>query len=416
MNLMTTTSGPVDRALADRASSALPHGVYGHVTRMLQWPGAPQFVSHAEGARFWDVDGNEYLDLMCSWGPIILGHRHPIVEAAVREQHERVDCGNGPSPVMVELAERLIDVVDHAAWAMFAKNGGDATTLCLTLARAHTGRATILLADGAYHGALPWCTPNDLGVVPGDRAHLATYRYNDLESVIAAANAHAGDVAGIIVSPFKHDAGFDQEMPDPAFAQGLRHLCDRLGAMLILDDVRCGLRLAYGSSWEALGVAADLSAWGKAIANGYALAAVMGGEHLRDAATAIFATGSFWFSADAMAASMATLEVLEREHGVATMRRWGQRFCDGLAQQARDRGVQINLTGHVTMPYVTFAGDRDYERGEAFAAVCAREGLFLHPRHNWFVSMALSGEDLELALAATSHAFDAVAGGFAAPR
>ncbi len=411
MSLITSTTGPLDSALRRRASTSLPYGVYGHVTADLLWPGAPQFVARAEGSRFWDVDGNEYVDLMCSWGPILLGHRHPAVEEAVARQHALVDAGNGPAPVMIELAERLVSVVDHAAWTMLAKNGGDATTLCLTIARAHTGRATILTAGGAYHGALPWCSPGDRGIVPGDRAHLAHYVFNDLDSVLAAAAAHEGDLAGIVVSPFKHDAGYDQELPDPAFARGLRDLCDRTGALLILDDVRAGFRLAFGSSWEPLGVAPDLSAWSKGIANGYALSAVLGAEHVRAAAASVYATGSFWYSADAMAASLATLDVLEREDGVAAMRRWGVRLWDGIEAQARERGVAIVLTGHATMPYLTFPGDVDHALGELFAAVCAREGLYVHPRHNWFVSTALSDADLDAALRATGRALDAVAAG-----
>lgn len=408
MTVITATAGQVDRLLRRRASSALPGGVYGHVSADLLWPGAPQFVARAEGARFWDADGREYVDLMCSWGPIVLGHRHPDVEEAVRRQHERVDCGNGPSPVMVDLAERFVEVVDHADWAMFAKNGSDATTLCLTIARAHTERSTILLAEGAYHGAHPWCSPSRLGVPAGDRAHLAYYRYNDLESVIDAARAHSDDLAGILVSPFRHDAGDDQELPDREFARGLRELCDRTGALLILDDVRCGFRIAYGSSWEPLGIAPDLSAWSKSIANGYALAAVLGSGQVRKAAASVFATGSFWFSADAMAASMATLNVLDRENGVETMHERGRQLWDGIERRARERDLPINLTGHVTMPYLTFPGDRDHERGQMFAAVCAREGVYLHPRHNWFVSTALTRENVDVALNAIGRAFDAV--------
>lgn len=404
-----TRDGP-DLMLQGRAAVVVPGGMYGHQSASLLWPGAPQFVRAGEGAHVWDADGNEYIDLMCSFGPIILGHRHPAVEEAVQRQHERIDCGNGPAPVMVKLAERLVEVVDHAGWVMFAKNGTDATTLCLTLARAHTGRATILVADGAYHGAAPWCTPNPAGTVPEERAHLAYYRFNDLESVRAAAASHAGDLAGIIVSAFRHDAGFDQEMPEPAFAQGLRDLCDEAGALLILDDVRCGLRIAYGGSWEYLGIAPDLSAWSKAIANGYPLAAVLGSDRVRQAATEIFATGSFWLSADAMAASLATLDALDRDQGVATIHRRGKQFWNGLKQQAGDESLDINLTGHVAMPYLSFAGDRDYQLAEVFAAVCAREGLWLHPRHNWFLSAAHTDHDISQALRATARAFGAVAG------
>lgn len=409
MTNISSVGGAQTRALHHRASAVIPGGVYGHVSAELLWPGAPQFWASGDGSRVRDVDGRDYIDLMCSWGPIVLGHRHPGVEDAVQRQHARIDCGNGPGEVMVELAERMVGVIDHADWCMFAKNGSDATTLCLTQAREATGKSTILVASGAYHGALPWCNPIEAGVVPGDRAHLAYYRYNDLESVYRAADAHRGDLAGIIVSPFKHDAGFDQELPDPTFARGLRELCDRTGALLILDDVRCGLRLAYGSSWEPLGVRPDLSAWGKAIANGYALAAVVGGDHVRGAAKSVFATGSYWFSSDAMAASLATLEILEETSGLATMKARGRQLWDGIQAQAAERSLDVNLTGPVTMPYLTFADDERHERGEIFCAAAAEAGLFVHPRHNWFLSAGHTEHDMAEALAATAHAFDRVA-------
>jgi glutamate-1-semialdehyde 2,1-aminomutase len=404
-----TRARTIDRALRERAQAVIPGGMYGHQSTAFLWPGAPQFMSTADGSRIWDVDGNEYIDLMCSYGPILLGHRHPGVEDAVRRQHELIDCGNGPAAVMVDLAERLVAVVEHADWAVFAKNGTDATTLCLTFARAHTGRAAILAAEGAYHGAAPWCTPSRSGIVAGDRSHLAYYRFNDLESVHRAAAAHEGDLAGVIVSPFRHDAGFDSEMPDPAFAHGLRELCDRTGALLILDEVRAGLRLAYGGSWEHLGLRPDLSAWGKGIANGYPLAAVLGAEPVRSAAKSVFATGTFWTSADPMAAAIATLDVLKQTDGVAALHTAGQQFWDGVQHQASARSVEINLTGPVTMPYITFAAERDHELGDVFARGCAENGLYLHPRHNWFISAAHSEHDIEQALTATDQGFAAVA-------
>jgi glutamate-1-semialdehyde 2,1-aminomutase len=408
MAINAAFSRPVDEALISRAVKALPRGVYGHMSRDLLWPGAPQFMARGDGSRIWDVDGNEYVDLMCSYGPILLGHRHPRVEEAVLRQHHHIDCGNGPAPVMIDLAERLIEIVDHADWTIFAKNGSDATTLCLTLARAYTERSTILVAEGAYHGALPWCTPNPLGTIPSDRANLAYYRYNDLGSVMAKARAHGGDLAGIIVSPFRHDAGFDQELPDPAFAEGLRDLCDRTGAQLILDDVRAGFRVSHGSSWEPLGVYPDLSAWSKAIANGYPLAAALGAEHLREVAASVYVTGSFWFGADAMAAGLATLDALADEDGVGQIHAWGSRFWTGVEEAASKRSVPIKLTGHVSMPYLTFADDPEHVQGDLFAAACAASGLFVHPRHNWFVSTALTEVDLEVALGAVGEGFDAV--------
>ena len=298
---------------------------------------------------------------MCSYGPIVLGHRHPAVEAAARAQLDRGDCQNGPGELLVELAERFVDVVDHADWALFAKNGTDATTACVTVARAPTERRKVLVAEGAYHGAAPWCTPAIAGVVPEDRAHLLHFRFNDLESVTKAVESAPDDVAAIVVSPFKHDARHDQELVDPAFANGLRAVCDDIGAALILDDVRCGFRLAHGGSWEPIGVAPDLSAWSKAIANGYPLAAVAGNDRFRGGAEQIFVTGSFWFAAVPMAAAVATIDALGAEDAVATMERTGQRLRDGLAAPGRRPRRGVNQTGPVQMPLMTFTDDGDFE-------------------------------------------------------
>jgi glutamate-1-semialdehyde 2,1-aminomutase len=276
------------------------------------------------------------------------------------------------------------------------------------IARAATGRATVLAARGSYHGAAPWCTPRPAGTTPGDRAHLAYFAYNDLASAEAAAEAAAGDLAAIIVTPYRHDIGQDQELADPAFARGLRALCDRAGAALILDDVRTGFRLHLGGSWEPLGVAPDLSAWSKAIANGYPLAAVLGSDPFRAAATEVFTTGSFWFSAVPMAAALATLGALADEHAVATMAARGRALRDGLAGQAARWEVAIRQSGPVQMPFLTFTGDTGFALANTFAGEAMRRGAFLHPRHNWFISAATTPADIDRVLEATDQGFAAV--------
>ncbi len=408
MTLADTHPLTADAALRRRAAAVIPGGMYGHQSAAQLPAGFPQFMVRGRGARVWDADGNEYVDLMCSYGPVILGHQHPAVDAAARAQQQQGDCQNAPSPRMVELAEALTATVAHADWAMFAKNGTDATTLSLMIARAATGRRKILAARGAYHGAAPWCTPRLAGTTPEDRAHLSYFPYNDLAAAEAAARAAGDDLAGVIVTPFRHDAGFDQELAGPAFARGLRALCDRTGSALILDDVRCGFRLHHGSSWEPLGVAPDLSAWSKAIANGYPLAAVLGSGWLRAGAAEVFTTGSFWFSAVPMAAALATLAALREEDAVTVMRDRGQVLRDGLAEQAARWGLGIRQTGPVAMPFLTFDGDQDSGLAGVFTGEAARRGAFLHPRHNWFVSAAMTEGDLERVLAATDRAFAAV--------
>jgi len=397
-----------DGELRRRAAAVIPGGMYGHQSAVALPAEFPQFMREGRGARVWDVDGNCYVDLMCSYGPVVLGHRHPGVERAAQAQAALADCQNGPGAVMVELAELLVATVRHADWAMFAKNGTDATTMCCTIARAQTGRSKILVARGAYHGALPWCTPRPAGTTPADRANLGYYTFNDLDSARSAA-AEAGDeLAGIMVSPFRHDAGFDQELVDPAFARGLRELCDQAGAALILDDVRCGFRLHLGGSWEPIGVDPDLSAWSKAIANGHPLAAALGNGRFADGAASVFVTGSFWFAAVPMAAAVATIRALRDEDAVAAMERAGTALRDGILGQAAAHGLEVNYTGPVQMPYLTFAGDSGHELASVFAAEAVRRGAYVHPRHNWFVSAAMTGDDLDLVLAATDQAFAAV--------
>lgn len=397
--------------LLERARAVIPGGMYGHQNvRPLPAP-YPQFMASGRGARVTDVDGSEYVDLMCSYGPVVLGHHHPGVERAAEAQRALGDCQNGPSERMVELAEAMVATVEPAQWAMFQKNGTDATTLCCTIARAATGRRKILVATGAYHGAAPWCTPSPAGVTAEDRANLGFYRYNDLESLITAADEQGDDLAGVLASPFRHDAGFDQETVDLDFARGARDLCDQRGSALILDDVRCGFRLNLGSSWEPLGVSPDLSAWSKAIANGYPLACVTGTGAFKEAASTVYTTGSFWFSAVAMAASLATIQAIREEGAIEKMREMGEAFRCGLAEQASHFEMGIKQSGPVQMPYLTFDDDApgEHNLGDLFAAVSMENGLYLHPRHNWFISAAMTDEDLDLALRATERAFAAVA-------
>ncbi len=148
-----------DRELRDRAAAVIPGGMYGHQSVGLLPDDYPQFFAKGEGAHLWDVDGNRYLDFMCAYGPNLFGYAHPEIDAAFVRQLEKGDTLTGPTGLMVELAEAMTGMVTHADWAIFCKNGTDATTMALTTARAHTKRRIVIRAKGAYHGALPWCVP-----------------------------------------------------------------------------------------------------------------------------------------------------------------------------------------------------------------------------------------------------------------
>lgn len=399
----------IDAALRARAAKVIPGGMWGHQNATRVPVGYPQYFSRGEGCRIWDADGRSYIDYMCAWGPMILGYGDPDVEEAAARQRAQGDGLNGPTPRLVELAELMVDTVSHADWAMFSKNGTDATTACVTIARAGTGRRKVLLARGAYHGAIPWCTPSVAGVTEEDRAHLVYYDYNDAASLEAAAASVKGDLAAIIVSAFKHDLGKDHVLPERAFAQTARRVADEADAALIVDDVRAGFRLHMGGSWELVGVKPDLSAWSKAIANGRALAAVTGNDRFREGAKSIFTTGSFWTAGVSMAASIATITKLRDTNAVGLMSASGERLRAGLQAQARKYGLALRQSGPAQMPVFLFEGDEDRSLGSRFCVEALNRGVYFHPTHTMFLTAAHTSEIIDETLEITEEAFKAVA-------
>lgn len=398
-----------DDDLRARAQRVLPGGMYGHmnVGRRMP-PGYPQFFARSAGARLWDVDGNEFLDYMCGFGPMIAGYGNPIIRAAADAQRSMIDTATGPAPVAVELAERFVNQVGHARWALFGKNGNDATTGCVMIARAHTGRRIVLVADGAYHGSQPWANRNSPGVVGDDHAYFVRYTYNDVEDLRAKVAAHADDLAAIVVSAFQHDAFKDQALPTPAFQFAARSLCDDHNAALILDEVRAGLRLSLDSTWDAAGVPPDLSAWSKAIANGEPLAAILGNEIFRDAAASVFMTGSFWCQPAPMAAAIATLDHLSELDAPQQMARLGEALRSGLNERAQRAGLGLRQTGPAQMPMILFEDDPKLEKGFAFCTAMVQQGIYMHPWHNMFLSTAHTETDIAQTLDAASVALRSV--------
>lgn len=406
------TSGTHDQALRERAAKVIPGGMYGHESTRLLPSSFPQFFSRAEGAYLWDADGNRYLDLMCAYGPNLLGYGEPRVAAAAAAQQALGDTMTGPSGLMVELAETMVSMVSHGAWAMFCKNGTDATTMAMTVARATTRKRRVLVAEHAYHGAAPWCTPVPVGVVLEERAFISTYVYNDIASLEAAVAAAGDDLAAIFASPFKHDSFEDQALPDPAYARRARELCDSTGAMLIVDDVRAGFRLARDCSWELVGVRPDLSAWGKSFANGHPISALIGSESCRRGAAGIYATGSFWYAAVPMAAAVETLRILRESDYIERSVALGTRLRSDLDAAAAEHGFVLRQTGPVQMPQILFDADPDFRVGFAFAEAMLARGVYMHPWHNMFLCAAMTEADMDLAIEAARSSFAQVRASF----
>jgi glutamate-1-semialdehyde 2,1-aminomutase len=382
--------------------------MFGHQSVGLLPDDYPQFFARGDGAHITDVDGNRYLDFMCAYGPNLFGYGHPDIDAAFVRQLGQGDTLTGPTALMVELAEALTAMVTHADWAIFCKNGTDATTMALSAARAHTRRKKVIRAKGAYHGAAPWCVPRPAGTIDTDRANQIFCDYNDVASLEAAVAEAGDDLAAIFAAPFKHDAFIDQADPDPAYAKRARELCDQTGALLVVDDVRAGFRLVRDCSWSRMGVQPDLSSWGKCVANGHPISVLLGSNKARKAAAAIYVTGSFWYQAAPMAAGLETLRLIRETDYLERITGLGERLRAGLTERAGAAGFGFRQTGPGTMPLFLFDDDPDLRKGFCFASEMLERGVYVHPWHNMFLCAAMTEADIDGALDAAEASFGAL--------
>ncbi|WP_218927860.1 aminotransferase class III-fold pyridoxal phosphate-dependent enzyme [Pseudomonas sp. ICMP 561] len=369
-------------------------------------PNYPQYFAKAEGSRIWDVDGNCYVDYLCGYGTNLLGYRNAEVESAAMAQMMLGDTMTGPGPAMVLAAEQLVSMISHADWAMFCKNGSDANSIAMVCARAHTGKSKILLAKGAYHGAANWNTPVMAGITKEDRANIIYFDYNDSDSLADAFKRADGDVAGVYATPFRHEVFEDQFFPTQEYAEAARTLCDEYGALLIVDEVRTGFRLGRDCYWtEKLGVSPDLSSWGKGIANGHPISALVGVESVREAAKSVFVTGSFWYSAVPMAATVQTLKMIQSSDYLERMVAAADKLRDGIAEQAARYSFGLRQTGPSQMPQMLFDNDVDLKMGIEWTSAVLEAGAYLHPFHNMFLSSAHTSADIDDTLEATEKGF-----------
>ncbi|MEJ0065773.1 MAG: aminotransferase class III-fold pyridoxal phosphate-dependent enzyme [Caulobacteraceae bacterium] len=395
-------------ALKQRAQHVFPRGIYGHLSTRTMPENYPQFFASAKGVRMTDIDGKTYIDYMCAFGLNLFGYGDEEINEAFVNQMRQMDTVTGVSPVMVEFAERFTGIVSHADWAVFVKNGTDATTLGAMIARAHTKRDKIIIAEGAYHGMSPWSSGSP-GTTAGERAGRISCTYNDIDSLERAVAEAGDDLAAIFATPFKHDVFIDQVEPDGAYARRARELCDKTGALLVVDDVRAGFKLARDCSWSVVGVEPDLSSWGKCIANGHPISALLGNEKARKAAAEVRYTGSYWFQSGPMAAGLVTLDRIMNTPYLENIQSLGSALRDGMTKISDKHGVGLRQTGPVTMPMFLFDDDPDLRKGYRFCAEMVSRGVYMHPFHNMFISDALTMDDVKQTIEAADGACRALA-------
>jgi glutamate-1-semialdehyde 2,1-aminomutase len=348
-------------AIMARARAVTPGGVNSPVRAFGGVGGEPFVVERGEGARIWDADGNEYIDFVLSWGPLILGHAPPVVLDALDAAMRRGTSFGIPTEAEVELAELITERMPHVELVRFVSSGTEATMSAVRLARAYTGREAILKFDGCYHGhadsflvragsgVATLGLPNSPGVPSALASLTLTAPYNDTGAVRAMLAAHAGQVAAIIVEPVVGNAGFIP--PDPAFLPALRALADEAGALLIFDEVMTGFRVAPGGARERFGVTPDLTTLGKVIGGGLPVAAFGGRRDVMELIAPsgpVYQAGTLSGNPLAMAAGLATLRALtpalhERIAARTT------RLVAGLCEIAARAGVPFTADSAGTM-------------------------------------------------------------------
>ncbi len=401
---------PKSREAFLRAARVIPSGVYGHLGPaegcFVPVEAFPLFSSRAEGSYFYDLDGNRFIDYMCAYGPNILGYGDPDVEEAAARQRAIGDCTTSPSTKMIDFAELLVDTVSSADWAFFAKNGNDVTTMAIMLARAHTKRKKIIFFKGYYHGIAPWTQKIDYaGVIEEDVMHNIYLDWNDIDAVEETFRRHRGEIAAVIGQPYMHGNFRDNEMPAPGFWQRVRALCSENETLLVIDDVRAGFRLDIHGSDHYFGFEADLICFCKALANGYNVSALCGKEFLKNTASSLSYTGSYWLSAVPFAAGIACIEKMKRLDIVTLLNEKGQKLKDGLIATAEKHGYDLHVTGGLALPYLRIANDESLMTHQRWIAECVKRGVFFTNHHNHFINAALSDADIAETIAVADEAF-----------
>ncbi len=410
-----------------RALTRIPGGVSSPVRSFGSVGGEPFFVRHAEGARLWDEDGNEYLDYVQSWGASILGHADPrVVEAVQRAASDGTSYG-APTRREVELAEVIADRVASVEKVRLVSSGTEAAMTAVRLARGATGRPKILKFAGCYHGHVDALLvaagsgvatlglPGSAGVTPAAVADTVVVPYNDVAALDAAFDAHGGAVAAVLVEPIAANMGL--VLPVAGFLEHLRRRCTEHGALLVCDEVITGFRVGLGGAQGRFGVTPDLSIFGKVVGGGMPLAAIGGPAALMDELAPlgpVYQAGTLAGNPIATAAGLAVLAQLD-DASYAELERIATRLSDGLAKAAADAGVVAQLPRAWTIDGLFFrdAPVRNYDDartadGDVYARFfhgMLERGVFLAPSafESVFPSLAHTDADIDRTIAAASE-------------
>ncbi|MBN6186555.1 glutamate-1-semialdehyde 2,1-aminomutase [Aneurinibacillus sp. BA2021] len=411
------------------AKKYMPGGVNSPVRAFKSVGMNPVYMERGMGSKIYDVDGNEYIDYVGSWGPLILGHCHPAVQEALRETLEKGTSFGAPTVLETDMAKLVCEIVPSVEVVRMVNSGTEATMSALRLARGYTKRDKIMKFEGCYHGhgdsllikagsgVATLGLPDSPGVPSSIASHTITVPYNDLESTKVAFERYGHEIAAVIVEPVAGNMGVVPALP--GFLEGLRELTKEYGTLLIFDEVMTGFRVDYHCAQGRFGITPDLTTMGKVIGGGLPVGAYGGKEEImRQIAPdgPVYQAGTLSGNPLAMAAGYATLKELGKPGMYEELERKSKRLAEGIAANAKDAGIPLQINGIGSMVGVFFtdqpvinyetAKTCDLERFAKYFRFMLEEGVSLPPSQfeGMFVSMAHTDEDIERTIEANRNA------------
>ncbi len=422
------------KQLFERASKHIPGGVNSPVRAFKAVGGTPVFIERSEGACIFDSEGKRYIDYVLSWGPMLMGHNHPAVREAVVRQSEKGLSFGAPTELETQLADRICNIMPNMDMVRMVNSGTEATMSAIRLARGYTGRDTIVKFEGCYHGhsdsllvkagsgALTLGVPSSPGVPAALADHTMTLTFNDPEGVRAAFAEHGDKIACVIVEPVAGNMSCIP--PSPGFLETLREVCDNSGAVLIMDEVMTGFRFGLQGAQGFYGIEADLTALGKVIGGGMPVGAFGGKREIMEQIAPlgpVYQAGTLAGNPIAMAAGLATLEVISAEGFYEPVFKRTEQQCAGLREAANENGVAFTTNSAGTMFGGFFTESSkienyaqvmacDTERFNRFFHMMLQAGIYLAPAsyEAGFLSSAHTDADIEATVDAARSAFAAL--------